>query len=332
MEKVNPIKGIRSVDFKITAKGEGVVNWNGPTALASDGGVEVNNHTLPKLLGFSNLTGKVSEKGYAFKKNPKDICFKENPLYVSPNCIRHRLFIDNSFDLLHVGARDKDAQIAMLASDLGLLRGFVIPASGAMRSSPLMMGALVDQLGNGQFEVMTRSGPRKEKNDESEKSDTSFFSKTTFGETFYIGYGSINIEQLSFICLDSKFGRSAMLDATQDHVEALIEALEAYLGSIEPDLAGEKGLVTFHENYVREGSIFKVGEAGLLLSEAAIMALVDHLLDLIFNLAISQGGGYLAVDSLLVDYNDSPKMRIRDDESAINEVKEAPFATYYVAV
>jgi hypothetical protein len=30
---MNKITGIRSVDFKITALGYGVVNWNGPTTL-----------------------------------------------------------------------------------------------------------------------------------------------------------------------------------------------------------------------------------------------------------------------------------------------------------
>lgn len=31
------ITGIKSVDFKITAFGHGVVNWNGPTVLSSEG-------------------------------------------------------------------------------------------------------------------------------------------------------------------------------------------------------------------------------------------------------------------------------------------------------
>jgi len=49
MEKVT---GIKSVDFKITALGHGVVNWNGPTSLTGDGGKAGNNHTLPKLRGY----------------------------------------------------------------------------------------------------------------------------------------------------------------------------------------------------------------------------------------------------------------------------------------
>ena len=51
------VTGIKSVDFKITAYGYGVVNWNGPTSLTGNDGKTVDNHTLPKLRGFSNLSG-----------------------------------------------------------------------------------------------------------------------------------------------------------------------------------------------------------------------------------------------------------------------------------
>ena len=53
--KSDRITGIRSVDFKIIAKGHGVVNWNGPTNLQGEDGKTVDNHTMPKLRGYSNL-------------------------------------------------------------------------------------------------------------------------------------------------------------------------------------------------------------------------------------------------------------------------------------
>lgn len=59
MEKVT---GIKSVDFKIKAVGHGVVNWNGPTKLQGDDGNELENHTLPKLRGYSNLSGRIKDK------------------------------------------------------------------------------------------------------------------------------------------------------------------------------------------------------------------------------------------------------------------------------
>lgn len=77
------VTGIKSVDFKITALGHGVVNWNGPTTLTGDGGKTVDNHTLPKLRGYTNLTGKEKEgTGYKYKKEATDIDLKKH-LYTS---------------------------------------------------------------------------------------------------------------------------------------------------------------------------------------------------------------------------------------------------------
>ena len=104
MEKIT---GIKSVDFKVKALGHGVVNWNGPTTLQNDGKI-IDNHTLPKLRGYTNLTGKESENGYKLKKSPSDINFKQNPLYISQNCIRHHLFREQAFDLHY--ASDKNIQ------------------------------------------------------------------------------------------------------------------------------------------------------------------------------------------------------------------------------
>ena len=185
MEKVT---GIKSVDFKVTALGHGVVNWNGPTTLTGDDGKTVDNHTLPKLRGYTNLTGKVKEDtGYQYKKEPTDIDFKKTPLYISQNCIRHHLFRDQAFDIHY--AAEKSLQ-GVLASVTGLIRGFVVPSSQCKRTSPLLMEDFVDELGNGNFEQFGQAG---------ERDSSSFFSKTTFGDTKYTSYGSISIEQLLFI-------------------------------------------------------------------------------------------------------------------------------------
>ena len=91
------VTGIKSFDFKIKAFGHGVVNWNGPTTLTGDDGKTVDNHSLPKLRGYSNLTGLVkAETGYKYKKQASDINFAETPLYISQNCIRHHLFKDQA--------------------------------------------------------------------------------------------------------------------------------------------------------------------------------------------------------------------------------------------
>lgn len=315
MEKIT---GIKSVDFKITALGHGVVNWNGPTTLSNEGRT-VDNHTLPKLRGFTNLTGKVKdETGYRYKKEATDIDFKETPLYISQNCIRHHLFRAQAFDL-HFAAEKNLEKV--LASITGLIRGYVVPSSQCKRTSPLMMEDFVDQLGNGNFEQFGQAG---------ERDNSSFFSKTTFGDTKYTSFGSISLEQLQFISLDNKFDRAAMI-IKDNQGETVAKAVEDFIKSLKnnSNLMPE---ATFHPNYVRKGTIFEVGEAGILLNEDAMKVLIETTLDMLRDLSIRQAKAYMYVDELVVDYNNSNQMmRIKRTSDQISPQPEGSFATYFEA-
>lgn len=311
------VTGIKSVDFKITALGHGVVNWNGPTTLTGDGGKTVDNHTLPKLRGYTNLTGRIKDDtGYKYKKEATDIDFKETPLYISQNCIRHHLFRDQAFDLHY--AAEKSLQ-SVLASITGLIRGYVVPSSQCKRTSPLLMEDFVDELGNGNFEQFGQAG---------ERDNSSFFSKTTFGDTKYTSYGSISIEQLQFISLDKKFDRCAMV-IKDGEGEKVAQAVQDYIQSLNPNLKPE---AIFHQNYVRGGTIFEEGENGILLNDDAVKALIEHALQMISELSIRQAKSYMYVDDVLVDYNDSNKMmRIKRNEGDISEQPQSNYAVYFYA-
>ncbi len=323
MAKIN---GIKSVDFKITAFGYGVVNWNGPTTLTGDNGRMVDNHTLPKLRGYSNLTGKVNEKGFKFKKEVSDIDFKETPLYISQNCIRHHLFRDQAYDLHY--AKDNNL-LDVLASITGLIRGYVVPSSQCKRTSPLLITDFIDELGNGNFEQMGRSGSKeKEKNKDGEEVSNSFFSKTTFGDTKYTAYGSISIEQLQFISLDKKFDRAAMV-IKQGEGEKIAQRVQDFIKSLDPT---KNPQAVFHPNYVRKGTIFQEGEVGILLDQVAIDILVQETLNMLRDLNIRQAKGYMYVDTVEVDYNDSNKMmRIKRHPEQVNPEALSDYAIYFEA-
>ncbi len=315
---MNKVTGIKSVDFKITAYGHGVVNWNGPTTLSSEGRT-VDNHTLPKLRGYTNLTGKIKkESGYKYKKEATDIDFKETPLYISQNCIRHHLFRDQAFDLHFAG--EKSLQ-QVLASITGLIRGYVVPASQCKRTSPLLLEDFVDQLGNGNFEQFGQAG---------ERDSSSFFSKTTFGDTEYISYGSLSIEQLQFISLDNKFDRCAMV-IKDNQGEQVAQAVQDFIKSLDPS---REPKATFHSNYVRNGTIYQEGEVGILLDQVAIDILVNTTIEMISELAIRQAKGYMYVDKVELDYNTSNKMmRIKRSPDEVQSTKPSDdYAIYFQAI
>ncbi|MEW6076471.1 MAG: type I-Fv CRISPR-associated protein Cas7fv [Thermodesulfobacteriota bacterium] len=310
------IEGIKSVDFKIKAIGHGVVNWNGPTNLAQEDGRTVDNHTLPKLRGYTNLSGKVKDTGYKYRKEPTDINFRETPLYISQNCIRHHLFRDQAYDLHY--AKEKNLE-KVIASLTGLIRGYVVPSSQCKRTSPLLIEDFVDQLGNGNFEQFGQAG---------ERDSSSFFSKTTFGDTEYISYGSISIEQLQFVSLDKKFDRAAMIikEGQGDEVAQLVQN---YIQALNPQMSPK---ASFHKNYVRNGTIFEEGENGILLNQDAIQILVETTLQKIETLSIRQAKSYMYVDEVMVDYNDSTKMmRIKRFPDQINNKPQSYYAVYFYA-
>ncbi len=311
MEKIS---GVKSVDFKVTALGHGVVNWNGPTTLSYEGRI-VDNHTMPKLRGYTNLTGKVKDDtGFKYKKEATDIDFKRNPLYVSQNCIRHHLFRSQAYDL-HIAKENNLEKV--LASITGLIRGYVVPSSQCKRTSPLLLEDFVDQLGNGNFEQFGQAG---------ERVSSSFFSKTTFGDTKYISYGSISIEQLQFISLDNKFDRAAMT-INENQGEEVAQLIQDFIQSLEPH---KQPKAKFHQNYVRKGTIFEEGEVGILLNQEAMDVLIDTTLKMVKNLSIRQSKSYMYVDSVEVDYNNSNKMmRIKRQPEEISIRPEDNFAIYF---
>lgn len=328
----NKIQGVKSVDFLIEAKGHGVVNWNGTVSVQGDDGKEINNHMIPKLRGYTNLSGKVKEEnGYKYKKQASDIDFKENPLYISQNCIRHNLFKEFGYDQHRITKANVDEALASL---LGLLRGYVVPKSGLKRTSPLLITDFIDQLGNGNFEQFTTDKPLEEntKKDAKEgspkfiRSSDTLYSKTTFGDTYYKAHGSISIEDLQFISLDHKYDQCAMvIKAGQG--EKVATKITEFLKTISHDEKLEPEAI-YHENYCRIGTLYSEGENGILLNNDAIDILVQAMLNKIKELSIKQSKSYMYVSEVSVDYNDSKKaFRILSEE--VTGERESDYACYF---
>ncbi|MDM1754546.1 hypothetical protein HX122_06090 [Acinetobacter towneri] len=327
------VTGLKSVDFKITAYGYGVVNWNGNVAIRHEGmAKDATNHSVPKLRGYTNLTGEKSEKGFLYKKDPREVDFEKNRLYISQNCIRHHLFKDQTYDVSN--AKDKP-MVDLLASITGLVRGYVIPQGEQFkRTSALLITDFVDQLGNGNYEQMGRAGSKeKELNKKGEESSNSIFSKITFGDTEYEAYGSISIEQLQFISLDKNFDRAAMIVDNKDNTgEKIAQRIQDFIKSLDPS---REPKAVFNEKYARKGSIYKEYEAGILLDNTAIDILVKETLAMLEELVIKQAKGYMCVDTVEVDYNDSHKMmriKQRKLQSQVNSEPQTDYAIYYEVV
>ena len=337
MEKVT---GIKSVDFKVKALGHGVVNWNGQVDVNAliDGNVKrLKNHSIPKLRGYSNKRFK--DDGSYSLKFADEIDFTKNPLYISQNCIRHHLFRDQAFDLQVLEKKENlnEEMHKLLCSVLGLVRGYVVPKTENKRTSALLITDFEEKLHLGNYEQMGRSGSKeKQKTKSGDEKSTSMFSKTTFGKTEYEAHGSISIEQLQFISLDDRFSRQAMR-ADENEGKQLAAEITDFLKLITNNEAEKDKIeAVYHPNYVRVGAIYDLGEAGILLNDEATDVLVKETLNLIENLSIRQAKGYMYVDEIVVDYNNSAlakdMMRITRDESLAESAKKDRYAVYFKGV
>ncbi len=111
--------------------------------------------------------------------------------------------------------------------------------------------------------------------------------------------------------------------------EKIAQSVQDFIKSLDPTKSPK---AVFHHNYVRAGTIFEEGEVGILLDNVAIDILVKETLRVISELSIRQAKGYMYVDSVLVDYNDSHKMmRIKRSVGSISEESESDYAVYFYA-
>ncbi len=333
---MNKITGIKSVDFKILAFGHGVVNWNGPTELQTlikGKWTKVTTHTLPKLRGYSNKETKKTEKGEFFEglKEANEVDFNKTPMYISQNCIRYHLFKDDVINWQHPQIEKNVDKI--LCSMTGLLRGYVIPKNENKRTSPLLLTDFLEIGKKGNFEQFSRAGNKEKQQTKSgvDKSN-SLFSKTTFGDTEYVAYGSINIEQLQFIALSNDYGQEAIQITTDKEGIELAQKIEQYIQKL--DFATGDIQAVYHKNYIRKGTVFADGQKGILLNEYAIDALVKQIIFMIENLAIKQAKGYMYVENVEIDYNnfthprDMFRIRNRSNNDIVTK-KNEPYAIYY---
>lgn len=323
MNILNKITGIHSIDIKVEAKGHGCVNWNGPTELTGNDGKTVKNHSLPKLRGFSNKTGKVKEEnGYEYKVNVNDISLKDTPMYVSENCFKHHIFKREM--PYHLGKLEEKHVANFLLSPAGFLRGYAITSQvPIMKTSPMLVEDLVEIDGISNYENLTTASSK-------EGSETGgLYTKTTVGDTRYIGYLSINIEELQFVSCDGLFGRSAVgLSFTQDELVDLASRMTLMLNDLKTNEELDPH-VEFSACWVKKGSLAEVGEAGFLLNEDAQQIYIDWALERLGSLCIKQAGGWLAVQNVVADYNSGKHFRIKDDFNNARQQKSESFAIYY---
>ena len=321
------ISGIKSVDFLITAIGEGVVNHNGSfTAYnpASKDDPWVKNHMFPKMRGLDPMQRiPKGDNTMTFSLNDPEIANAK--LIVSAECIRSQLFKDVSFGLREVTTENV---VDVLASLHGLVRGYLI-AMKKGDSFPRKSCLYVTDFECAKPDLAFNQGSNaKVRNTQSQK--TSLYSYFKTGKDLhYTGKASLSIEDLQFIPMDNSLGRSAIGQPISiEKGENVAKKITQFLVDIAPSDSAPQA--RFVKKAVRKGSISKVGEAGIVLNDDAIRIVVAQVRELMESLCVRQGKGYLQVTNVLVDFNNGGRVfRSEADPTLADAQGSAPFAIYY---
>lgn len=319
------ISGIKSVDFIISAIGEGVVNHNGsfsvynPTAKST-----VKNHMFPKLRGLDPMQriARGEDGSTAFSLADPEIANAK--LIVSAECVRSQLFKDVSFGLRQVTVENV---AEVLASLHGLVRGYLITAGGRnfARKSCLYVTDFECTKPELAFNQGTNSKARG-----TAQEDTSLYSYFRTGKDLrYTGKASLSIEDLQFIPMENSLGRSAFDHQVTVNTGILVAAkITQFLGDIATSALTPQA--RFVKKAARIGAVSKVGDAGIVLNDDAIRVVVSQIRELIEGLCIRQGKGYLQVTNVLVDFNNGNRVfRSEANPTIADGQGVGPFAVYY---
>ena len=316
---------IRSVDFRILARGRGIVNWNG----TSDGLLKDGNTILPKLrnLDLSKIKGvKKDGEEYTRSQNINDVAqaLNETRLYVSQNCLRAAIFEDECYALVGLD-RVSDADI-LIPTLIGMLRGYALQQQSqdiAFRRSPLYISDLeAVSKGGLSVETLTTKGPRD---------SSSFYNKVTAGDVSYSGIASINIDELRFISLDGIYGRAASTAKSPEEAVALAKRCESALGQIAESLGHTRFSGCVRAGfYRRTAAVVPGAEYGLYFDDPCIDVLVEVTRKKLSELRIVRTKGYLETAELNIDFNPTHRFRLEDSPGECSpSPKTKSYATTY---
>lgn len=319
------ISGIKSVDFIISAIGEGVVNHNGSfTVYNPSAGKTVNNHMFPKLRGLDPMQriAKGEDGSSAFSLADPDIANAK--LIVSAECVRSQLFKDVSFGLRQVTVENVSE---VLASLHGLVRGYLI--TEGRRNFARKSCLFVTDFECAKPDLAFNQGANSKTRGTAQE-DTSLYSYFKTGKDLsYTGKATLSIEDLQFIPMENSLGRSAFdHQVTVEKGNEVAAKITQFLGDLAA--AGLSPQARFVKKAVRIGAVSKVGDAGVLLNDDAMRVVVNQVRELIETLLIRQGKGYLEVTGVQVDFNDGQRVFRSESAPDIADAQgDGPFALYY---
>jgi hypothetical protein len=269
---------IRTVFFKLTIDGVGVVNFDSENQkylwnrMDKNSGVEI---ARTNNVAFGKAT--YSRSGDKLTRSPK----------ISADALRHAMWENEMATIIPNVMHFDEMLLNALASPMLVTRGYMFAKDNGTfkRKSPVVFSAAHAEHDIAQLETHSNTTPKFKDDDEKilvdaksqEDSATSFFSRETRGQLTYRSEGSVDLTELGFISLSDVHGRMAL---NPDHQEEYRQLLKQRLGSDED--------IPAPAYYVKPFDVYKIPEYGIKLTENQVRLLLKDLFQRISSINIQR--------------------------------------------
>lgn len=290
---------IKCIEFQLELEGQGVVNYDGkeqkylfyqrkdnPTYNQKVKHLATNNENLT----FAKKTFFLDENG--------NLDYK---IKISSNCLRHAIFYKDIPCFSPNVLINDFTRLNYIASPVVLLRGEMLAnkKNTYIRKSAISLtDGLSTTNGLSYADTCTRNMQKIEKEETTDKSGTSFFSRETIGDIKYKAEGEIDLSVLQFLSADDVANRRFL---NADEYEQFKMFLQTRMPSFKSDL----------KYYQYKTSVVHLPELGALLSNDDLIYLVKYFFESVININIKRNNSYAKFSGL----------KIRMIEDNINRAK-----------
>jgi hypothetical protein len=305
---------VKSIQFKGTINGEGIVNYDSKSALPYISNLFPSERSI-FYSGKKNENLKFAKHHFEVEKNAEGVDVAKRFVSISGDCLRHAIFAP-FIPFQNQGIMySNEALSAFIASKAGLLRGYLFPKKNASAikkaSSVTITDAVQTSSGVSTFQVGSTSGPKGKKDEEADSGAVSFYHSETIGNIEYKFEGAINLMELQFISLSETYDRMAAYGDT--------DFLPIYKRYFELQFGGKLPLPE-PKWYLLKGSPILTPEKGILLTGEHCVELTKTLFQLLLGFSIYKSKAYARLKTLEGRMIENP---IEDFEKSYKSVRSA---------
>jgi len=282
------MKKAKSILFKVELEGQGIVNYDSvnqkkllaKTRLGSSIEYRYNNTIFAKKNLYQGEEGKVDYKIKISSDCLRNGLFSKDMVAQSPNLIHHKTFL-----------------MTFLGSPVSILRGYMFlgsPESYKKKSPITIVDAEQTCNALSLIETFTKSGEKGVEKPEEEtevkmteeagekedsKSDNTFFKKETIGKIEYATRGSLNLNELQFVSLDTIYDRMAL---NPDDFPLYKSFLNSQISNFDSEIG----------YYKMANTVSEVPELGFRFSNENVITFAKEFFKRLQNLTITRNSAY----------------------------------------